>query len=184
MPATLTQATGTAGDVDDRPVARIVADRLAERGIPSTVEEEHWLRLPGTEGELYADACGQVMWAFRLPPAQREDPVRVIRTLLLLIGAEDLAGLDFSPVPQDTPRRTVGAALHALGLTVRLVVSEDSVAWRVYVELAVSDPTRPSRGEARLADSGELSWHCWCDPAQALTAETIADTVTTVVAGL
>ncbi|MFD9893371.1 hypothetical protein ACFWY9_28845 [Amycolatopsis sp. NPDC059027] len=181
MPATLTDDTITAEDSDDRSVVRLVADRLAERGIPSAIEEEHWLTLPGAGGEFYADAYGQVVWAFRLPPAQCDDPVRIVRTILRLLGAEDLAGLDFSPAPRDTLRRTVGAALHALGLAVRLVVSEDAVAWRVCVELAVSDPSRPSRGEVRLADNGELSWSCLCGPEPGLAAEDIAHTLATVL---
>jgi hypothetical protein len=166
----------------------VIAMELSARRLPAgySFEDDGCLLrvtgLPGRYCTVIADDSGYVLadcWPAG-PPAL--DPAVLAATAVRVLGDRQ----DWRPGPPVTdPDLTllgqVGLALRSAGLAVALNIHADQANLEVCVQIAVTCPGRPGRGEVRVGDDGTFTWECQrlhsADEAAARIAELLAGIV-------
>jgi hypothetical protein len=138
--------------------------------------------------DITIDPAGAVTWECRpASPARTTGAQLTAAILAVLDPAADPACVAVEQRTDLTPASLAGRALTACGLHVRLEVLDLSQAdYAAYTELRITNPNRPERGTATIADDGTTWWECTTHQPPgsqtALSLDNIADAITRALA--
>jgi hypothetical protein len=138
--------------------------------------------------EITIDPSGDVTWECRATHPGRTIPAQL--TVVILALLDPAANPHAAAVEQRTdlaPFSLAGRALAARGLDVTLEVLDISQTdYTTYTELRITNPARPERGSASIADDGTTWWECTtrqrANSQPVLSLDSIADAITRALA--
>lgn len=164
--AMLVDEHASSGDEVMGLAALAIADHLTGRDFDVRNPEwdgSHLLKVTNARGfwcEVLVSAGGLVEWECRPCDGGLADPARTAEMVRRVLGgnagdrpAEALPSrLGFTSI--------VGRMLANSGMDVSVQAYQDSIFFEVCSEINVTNPVRPGRGRARVADDGLMVWQC------------------------